>query len=481
MSFLELVSSQLSVDREMEQRQKGLRGTLTDTHSRRRLPDTQGRVSFSDTQARVKFSDTQDRVSFSDTEDRVRFSDTQAKARFKESHTAWENRVRFSDTHSRVRLTDTEPILSDFESVNRVRMRASRVSDIWLSEDLGLSELRLSDKSRVQGRGRETAPCPSLSSSSFRRQRGLRRRPGSSSFVVLEGSEGSSEGDSGKDSGRFTDSERGSPTVGGSKGRELGKRGAAMLRQVRTFLARDSQGICGMPLGEGSCGTVRRERSCGTPLRERSCGTVMKEESCGTALEKESCSTPRREQSCLMPLREESCGMALGKGSCSTPLREGSCGMPHREGSCSTPLREGSCGTTMMQMRRRIFSNVTPLNETTESCAAPRPLEHGLTLEEALQEGRMSGNTGSPWTMKETGGKGVRTGGKENTNRAVIQLGRQGGVGMVADETKEVKEGREGRGSCRGTPRRSCCSIETDSKGTVIVPVPFIQPTKPWI
>ena len=143
MSFLELVSSQLSVDREVEQRQKGLRGKLNDNHSRLR-----DGVTLYDTQARVKFIDTQ----------------------------------------ARVRFSDTKPRLSDFEGVNRLRMRGSRVSDIWLGEGLGLSELRLSDKSRVQGRSRETAPCPSLSSSSFRRQRGLRRRPGSS--LVQEGSEG---------------------------------------------------------------------------------------------------------------------------------------------------------------------------------------------------------------------------------------------------------------------------------------------------
>ena len=329
-----------------------------------------------------------------------------------------------------------------------MRMRGSRVSDIWLGEGLGLSELRLSEslseRSRVQGRGRETSPCPSLSSSSFRRQQGLRRRPDSSlvqeesegrpgsylvqegsegrpsSSLVQEGSEGSSEGDSGKDSGRFTDSERGSPTVGASKGRELRERGAAMLSQVSNFLVRVGQGSCGMPLSEGSC------------------------------------------------------GMALMRGSSSTTLMEGSYETPLREGRFSTPLREGSCDTPR---RKKIYGK--PLRE--ESCGTTSPLEDGLTLEEALQEGRMGGNTGSPWTMEETGGKGVRTGGKKHTNRVVIQLGRQAGVGMVADEAKEAKEGREGRGSCRGAPRRSCCSIETDSRGTVTVPVPFIQPLKPWI
>ena len=71
-------------------------------------------------------------------------------------------------------------------------------------------------------------------------------RPGS--YLLQEGCEGSSEGDSGKDSDRFTDSERGSPTVGGSRRKELGERGAAILRQVSNFLLMSRHGSCSTPL-----------------------------------------------------------------------------------------------------------------------------------------------------------------------------------------------------------------------------------------
>ena len=103
----------------------------------------------------------------------------------------------------------------EFERKNRARMAGSRISDVGLGR-MGTEDLALTMDSK-----RRVTLDTSSTSSSFRRQRGLRRRPVSAQDSPLPSlgkgsvsSDGSSELDSGKDSGRFTDSERGSPTGG---------------------------------------------------------------------------------------------------------------------------------------------------------------------------------------------------------------------------------------------------------------------------
>ena len=151
----------------------------------------------------------------------------------------------------------------EFERSNRARMMGSRLSDVGLG-DLGMSDLSIGGsaeeigrrkKEGEKGEGKRRVTVTSGDSSSFRRQRGLRRRPvsvqGSPLLYLGKGnnSDGSSDNndtvdsieqnnDSGKDSGRFTDSERGSPTGGGSRRRQLGARGAELVRQVRRFLGK---------------------------------------------------------------------------------------------------------------------------------------------------------------------------------------------------------------------------------------------------
>merc|ERR1712012_1351491 len=61
---------------------------------------------------------------------------------------------------------------------------------------------------------------------------------GSSDFNdITVDSNNEQNNESGKDSGRFTDSERGSPT-GGSRRKQLGARGAELVRQVRRLLGK---------------------------------------------------------------------------------------------------------------------------------------------------------------------------------------------------------------------------------------------------
>ena len=270
----------------------------------------------------------------------------------------------------------------EFERSNRARMMGSRLSDVGLG-DLGLSDLSLGGsaeeiglRKREKSEGKRRVTVASGDSSSFRRQRGLRRRPvsvqGSPLLHLGKGSnsDGSSDNnetvdsnneqnnDSGKDSGRFTDSERGSPT-GGSRRRQLGARGAELVRQVRRFL--------GKPLPESS--------SAKTPVKGVSDRFVT---------------TP------------------------DIPART----LTERPSSTCTPIGD---------VRREALS----------------PPSHGK--------------------------------GKENRNRVVIQLGSDlpGWRGPVRQQ--------ERRKSFTSVPRRSRGSIETDSCGTVTVPVPFIQPPGPWL
>merc|ERR1712012_944597 len=281
----------------------------------------------------------------------------------------------------------------EFERSNRARMMGSRVSDVGLS-DLGMSDLslggsaeelgrrrRLREGERSEGKRIETVG----DSSSFRRQRGLRRRPVSvqgSPLLKGNNSDGSSDlnditvdsnneqnNESGKDSGRFTDSERGSPT-GGSRRIQLGARGAELVRQVRRLL--------GKPTSESP--TTK------TPVKD---------------------SISER--------------FAVKPDIPVITLRE-------RPSSICTPIRE---------VKRE--STSTPISST-------------------------------------------RPGGKENRNRVVIKLGSElpGWRGPVGQQHHQQQQ-QERRKSFTSTPRRSRGSIETDSCGTVTVPVPFIQPPGPWL
>ena len=276
----------------------------------------------------------------------------------------------------------------EFERSNRARMMGSRLSDVGLG-DLGLSDLSLGGsaeeiglRKREKSEGKRRVTVASGDSSSFRRQRGLRRRPvsvqGSPLLHLGKGSnsDGSSDNnetvdsnneqnnDSGKDSGRFTDSERGSPTTGNSsKRRQLGARGAELVRQVRRFLGQK-------------------------PTQENS-----------------SAKTP--------PVK------LLSDRFVTTPPSD-------------IPAR------TLME---KPSSTCTPIGDVTREALSP-----------------------------PSNGKG-----KENRNRVVIQLGSElpGWRGAVRQQ--------ERRKSFTSVPRRSRGSIETDSCGTVTVPVPFIQPPGPWL
>ena len=225
-------------------------------------------------------------------------------------------------------------------------------------------------------------------SSSFRRQRGLRRRPVSvqgSPLLKGKDSDGSSDfnditvdsnneqnNESGKDSGRFTDSERGSPT-GGSRRKQLGARGAELVRQVRRLLGK----------------TISESMTTKTPVKDTTVETFAVKPD--------------------IPVRT---------------LRE-------RPSSTCTPIRN---------VKREATS--TPVSSTIP-------------------------------------------GGKENRNRVVIQLGSElpgwrGPVGHHHHDQQQQQQ-QERRKSFTSTPRRSRGSIETDSCGTVTVPVPFIQPPGPWL
>ena len=274
----------------------------------------------------------------------------------------------------------------EFERSNRARMMGSRLSDVGLC-DLGMSDLSIGGSAEEIGRrkkeeeksekGKRRVTVTSGDSSSFRRQRGLRRRPvsvqGSPLLYLGKGnnSDGSSDNndtvdsneqnnDSGKDSGRFTDSERGSPTGGASRRRQLGARGAELVRQVRRFL--------GKSLPESS-----------------SDKTLVK---------------------------------GLSDRFVTTPP--------------DIPART---------LTERPSSTCTPIGDVKRETMSP-----------------------------PNNGKG-----KENRNRVVIQLGSElpGWRGAVRQQ--------ERRKSFTSVPRRSRGSIETDSCGTVTVPVPFIQPPGPWL
>ena len=281
----------------------------------------------------------------------------------------------------------------EFERSNRARMMGSRVSDVGLS-DLGLSDLSLGGSAEELGRRRRLREGEKSEgkrrvtvgdSSSFRRQRGLRRRPVSvqgSPLLKGNNSDGSSDlnditvdsnneqnNESGKDSGRFTDSERGSPT-GGSRRKQLGARGAELVRQVRRLL-----------------GKTISESMTKTPVKD------------STA-----------ERFAVKP---------------DIPVRT----LRERPSSTCTPIRN---------VKRE--STSTPISSSTIP------------------------------------------GGKENRNRVVIQLGSElpGWRGPVGQQHHQHQQ-QERRTSFTSTPRRSRGSIETDSCGTVTVPVPFIQPPGPWL
>ena len=280
----------------------------------------------------------------------------------------------------------------EFERSNRARMVGSRMSDIGLG-DLGFSDLSIGGSVEELGRrkkskegekseGKRRVTVASGDSSSFRRQRGLRRRPvsvqGSPFLGKGSNSDGSSDNndtvdsnneqnnDSGKDSGRFTDSERGSPTSGSNRRRQLGARGAELVRQVRRFL--------------------------GKPSTE---------------------SSPAK-----------------------TPVK----GLP--DSFLTTP---DIPSRTLME---RPSSTCTPMMRNVKR--------------EAM----------SPPSSSD------REGNKENRNRVVIQLGSE----LPGWRGGTVVRQQERRKSFTSVPRRSRGSIETDSCGTVTVPVPFIQPPPgPWL
>merc|ERR1719400_2750201 len=261
------------------------------------------------------------------------------------------------------------------------------MSDLSLggsAEEIGL-------RKREKSEGKRRVTVASGESSSFRRQRGLRRRPVSvqgSPFLHLgkgNNSDGSSDNndtvdsneqnnDSGKDSGRFTDSERGSPT-GGSRRKQLGARGAELVRQVRRLLGK----------------TISESATTKTPVKD------------STA-----------ERFAVKP---------------DIPVRT----LRERPSSTCTPIRN---------VKREATS--TPVSSTIP-------------------------------------------GGKENRNRVVIQLGSElpGWRGPVGHHKhhphQQQQQQQERRKSFTSTPRRSRGSIETDSCGTVTVPVPFIQPPGPWL
>ena len=309
------------------------------------------------------------------------------------------------------RRQEKQARLSEFEEKNLRRMQGSRMSDIGLSNlgvsDVGLSDLSLSDlgmsdlgpsnlslsdfpgfklnsATRAGGRSRMSLGDTS-SSSSFRRQRGLRRRPVSAlSSPLLSQGKGSlsSEGSEGeKDSGRFTDSERGSPTVGGSRRRELGERGAALVRQVRRFLGR----------------------------------------------------------------RGEESGSRLTTNTPATPVG-----------------RRTACHTETPVSRRTTNNTESPVG----SCVTNNTETHDIRTPSSSRTVSM------PRSLTRLVTRTTSTGGKENRKRVVIIIG--------GDDSKHQGERRKSSGSV-SSPRRAGCSIETDARGTVVVPVPFIQPPGAWL
>ena len=311
----------------------------------------------------------------------------------------------------------------EFERKNRARMAGSRISDVGLggmgTEDLGL---RLDSKRRV-------TLDSSSTSSSFRRQRGLRRRPLSAQDSPLPSlgktsvsSDGSSELDSGKDSGRFTDSERGSPTGGEEKGRssgeqgrrrELGERGAALVKQVKRFLGGGGDG------GDSS-----------TPIRPTSGRTSFTSPFAGLR--------PPLTSSPLAPTTPLTSPLSQ-RVKVTSPLGEG------------LPLTSTPAARSTTPSRNRVVIQLGPSSQArVASSPSSQPMVDGLPGWKGPRARGTTSNTSSP-------------------RLSTSSVNRTSSTSSTSHQRREV-EGRRGG-----------CSIETDSLGTVSVPVPFIQPPHPWL
>jgi len=321
----------------------------------------------------------------------------------------------------------------EFERKNRARMAGSRISDVGLGS-MGTEDLVLTMDSK-----RRVTLDTSSTSSSFRRQRGLRRRPVSAQDSPLPSlgkgsvsSDGSSELDSGKDSGRFTDSERGSPTGGEEKGRssgeqgrssgeqgrrkELGERGAALVKQVKRFLGGGGDG------GEDSSAPS-------TPLRPMSGRASFTSPFAGLR--------PPLTSSPLTPMTPLTSPLSQ-RVKVTSPLGEGS------------PLTSTPVASSTTPSRNRVVIQLGPSSQPRVGSSPSQPMVDGLPGWKGPRVRGATSSTSSP-------------------RLSTSSVNRTSSTSSTPHQRREVQG------------RRGGCSIETDSLGTVSVPVPFIQPPQPWL